>query len=315
MMLRTVSVSFFLASTLMLAPLEGLMAQERANLSLFQNTRYLGTALVSEDSNSSQKPKQVLIEVIPILENGKVSLHFTRIEEESSGERFYPSTYLLQKPVEAKLTNQAGTFSAEFPPVVDALIPAVTVDGNLDQEKGEISHLRIELNDHKGAFVMKSDKLQALELTGYEGIGVIQTDYKHSRGEISSSAARLIPLLIEANTRKDRMDFIIKTDPSLSNSTFSVYNKKISAKIDQDRFEGRSEDSSLSISGKLSPDRSKIEGVKIQMISGHETYRISGPNLSRLEERPIFRAKQIVESIRLEPEPCSSVQAIPKRAP
>lgn len=314
-MLRAVFIVLFSTNALMFYSLESLFCQEKVNLTLFQNTRYIGTASVSEDSNSSLHPKRIMIEVIPIQENGKIKLHFTRMEEESSSLRFYPSTYLLQKPIEVTLTNPIGTFSAEYPPTPDALIPSVTVDGNWDQDKGEISHLRIEMTDHKGTFVMKTDTLKALEPTGYEGLGIIQTDYSHSTGGTSSSAARLIPLLVEATPHEDQIDFIIKTDPSISNSTFSVYNVKISAKLDGNSFEGKSVASQASISGKLSSDRSKLENVRVQMTSGHETYRILAASLNQLHENPTLRTKKMMESLRLEPESCGPVQAIPQRAP
>ncbi len=314
MLLYFRSLSLF-AISLMLLPLEQLWSQPRTDLSLFQNTRYLGTASVLENSNTENKPKETLIEVIPIRKDGKLKLYFTRMEDQTSGKRFYPTTYLLQEPVEATISSDDGSFAGGNSPNHADLIPKVTISGKLDDASGDLSNLEIKIHDHKGTFVMKADKLPAVGPTGYEGAGIIQTDYKRTSGEISSSAAWFIPLLLETTTHHDQLNFTIKTDTSFSNSTFSVYNKKISAKIDQDTFEGRSEDSSLSISGKLSPDRSKIEDVKIQMISGHETYRISADSLADLKDDSISRTQKIVESIRLEPETCSSVQAIPKRAP
>jgi hypothetical protein len=298
-----------------LVSLEQLWSQPRTDLSLFQNTRYLGIALILEDANTESKPKEALIEVIPIQKDSKLKLYFTRMEDQTSGKRFYPTTHLLQEPVEATITNEDGSFVGENSPNRQDLIPKVAIRGKFDAENGDLSNLEIKLNDHKGTFVMKANSLRAVGPTGYEGVGVIQTDYEGSSGEISSSAAWFIPLLLEATTHHDQLNFIIKTDTSFSNSTFSVYNKKISAKIDQDNFEGKSEDSSLSISGKLSPDRSKIEDVRIQMISGHETYRISADSLVGLKDNSISRTEKIVGSLRLEPETCGPVQPIPKRAP
>ncbi len=314
-MLRALSLVVLTTTLISLFPLVEVAAQEPSTLSLFQHTRYIGTATVSEDANTSNKPKKVLIEMIPIREKGKLRLHFTRMEEELTGERFYPTTYLLQQPMEAKLTNDIGTFSAEHASTPEALIPQVNIDGNLEENRGSVSNLRIELTDHKGALVMKADELHAMEPTGYEGLGLLQTDYKKSSGEISRSAARLIPLLVEPTIRGDQINFVIKTDPSISNSSFSIYNVKISAKLNQESFEGQSEDSNISITGKISEDRSKIEGLRLQIKSGHETYRVLGSILRRLEDSPLIRAKQILETVRLEPEGCSSVQAIPQRAP
>jgi hypothetical protein len=73
MLLYLRSLSLF-AISLMLLPLEQLWSQPRTDLSLFQNTRYLGIASVLENSNTENKPKETLIEVIPIRKDGKLKL-------------------------------------------------------------------------------------------------------------------------------------------------------------------------------------------------------------------------------------------------